>query len=849
MNRDISNNDEIGINNDIYNYKGYFVENADQDDEPKYFEFGAHFRYKDLYNALKIIKKEQVYKKMKSENEEKIAQITMKKIENKERNNTRNKNMNLDNNIQNILKGFKSRIRSRNIGAEQQNENQNELTFIPLNHNKNNLSVKKDAKNSNSIIYVNKTNYTNIKNKNRKSLNNSNNYNILNKKLNSRNTNEKNNNIFMNKKFQKNILNQMDKHKLSDKNIFSRNQGQSSLYQQVKIPPNNKATNQNNNFLNNMNFYKSYKIQISQLNKNNERQNLFNFDESSFNYHSKDNKDKTKYNCNFKNNQKTLQKNISNLTEPKYLYNSLNKNISDMKGKYLKLDKMKNYNLYNLNKKNNITKERGKPASSNLDNILNSYRAKKLKFSPEKEKVKYMPNDTGKSPSTYQFNNLARFNKNNKRISLKKNKFNDYSDYLNNRGIISVSMDNNKYISNNITIEKSKNNKKFDNSNIVHISLINQSNNNNKSEMAFPDLLNNNEFGKNYINSNINCENIRNKGNKYKREDLINYNQFNKNNNININNNNNINKNSDLFNLLDKNEMYSRNKNNNYFLNNISSINFTNKKTINTTNNNKNNNNLKKMNMTQQNHTKLLQYKNHKVQIRNKMLNFHNNLMNNNYNKNLKKNIVEISSASKKKLFTSSNDDNILNNNYKIEIINKKIQNNKNNYSYLNNLKINKSKKKISLTKHVANTIIAKENTYTKNKQFNKSLISNEVSANKSNISNNANQLNDAKNKSWGVKKYESLIKKKPHKNNININININNNNKIIYNKIFNNKNHGLNTNPKGVKSPTLQKIRSYINNSTIEMKSNNMNNNKKTNYINLQLPKAKLLNVYNSNK
>ena len=849
MNRDISNNDEIGINNDIYNYKGYFVENADQDDEPKYFEFGAHFRYKDLYNALKIIKKEQVYKKMKSENEEKIAQITMKKIENKERNNTRNKNMNLDNNIQNILKGFKSRIRSRNIGADQQNENQNELTFIPLNHNKNNLSVKKDAKNSNSIIYVNKTNYTNIKNKNRKSLNNSNNYNILNKKLNSRNTNEKNNNIFMNKKFQKNILNQMDKHKLSDKNIFSRNQGQSSLYQQVKIPPNNKATNQNNNFLNNMNFYKSYKIQISQLNKNNERQNLFNFDESSFNYHSKDNKDKTKYNYNFKNNQKTLQKNISNLTEPKYLYNSLNKNISDMKGKYMKLDKMKNYNLYNLNKKNNVTKERGKPASSNLDNILNSYRAKKLKFSPEKEKVKYMSNDTGKSPSTYQFNNLARFNKNNKRISLKKNKFNDYSDYLNNRGIISVSMDNNKYISNNITIEKSKNNKKFDNSNIVHISLINQSNNNNKSEMAFPDLLNNNEFGKNYINSNINCENIRNKGNKYKREDLINYNQFNKNNNININNNNNINKNSDLFNLLDKNEMYSRNKNNNYFLNNISSINFTNKKTINTTNNNKNNNNLKKMNMTQQNHTKLLQYKNHKVQIRNKMLNFHNNLMNNNYNKNLKKNIVEISSASKKKLFTSSNDDNILNNNYKIEIINKKIQNNKNNYSYLNNLKINKSKKKISLTKHVANTIIAKENTYTKNKQFNKSLISNEVSANKSNISNNANQLNDAKNKSWGVKKYESLIKKKPHKNNININININNNNKIIYNKIFNNKNHGLNTNPKGVKSPTLQKIRSYINNSTIEMKSNNMNNNKKTNYINLQLPKAKLLNVYNSNK
>lgn len=846
MNRDISNNDEIDINNDIYNYKGYFVENADQDDEPKYFEFGAHFRYKDLYNALKIIKKEQTSQKIKSENEEKIAQITKKKIENKERNNTRNKNMNLESNIQNILKGFKSRIRSRNIGAEQQNENQNELTFIPFNHNKNNFSVKKDAKNSNSIIYVNKTNYTNIKNKNRKSLNNSNNYNLLNKKLNTKNAEDKSNNIFMNKKFQKNVLNQMDKHRLSDKNIFSRNQGQNSLYQQVKIPPNNKTTNQNNNILNNMNFYKSYKIQISQLNKNSDKQKLFNFDESSFNYHSKDNKDKARYNYNynFKNNQKMFQKNISNLTEPKFLYNSLNKNISDMKGKYLKLDKIKNYNLYNINKKNNANKERGKPASSNLDNILNSYRAKKLKFSPEKEMIRFMPNETGKSPS-YQFNNLTRLNKNNKRISLKKNKFNDYSDYLNNRGIISVSMDNNKYISNNITIEKAKNNRKYENSNIVHISLINQSNNNNnKSDMTFPDLLNNNDFGKNYINSNQNCENVKNKINKNKREDLINYSQFNKNNNV----SNNINKDNDLFNLLDKNEMYSRNKNNNYFLNNISSINFTNKKTINTTNNNnKNSNNLKKMNMTQQNYTKLLQYKNHKIQIRNKMLNFHNNIMNKNLNKNFKKNMVEISSASKKKLFTSSNDDNILSNNYKVEILNKKIQNNKNNYSYLNNLKINKSKKKISLTKYVANTTIAKENTYTKNKQFNKSLISNEVSANKSNISNNVNQLNDAKNKSCGVKKYESLIKKKPHKNNININININNNNKIIYNKIFNNKNHGLNTNPKGVKSPTLQKIRSYINNTTFEMK-NNMNNNKKSNYINLQFPKAKLLNVYNSN-
>ena len=53
--------DEIDINNeDILNYKGYFLENEEEEEEEeiKYFEFGAHFPYKFLYQKLEIIKAE-----------------------------------------------------------------------------------------------------------------------------------------------------------------------------------------------------------------------------------------------------------------------------------------------------------------------------------------------------------------------------------------------------------------------------------------------------------------------------------------------------------------------------------------------------------------------------------------------------------------------------------------------------------------------------------------------------------------------------------------------------------------------------------------------------------------------
>ena len=37
------------IENDNLNYKGYFIENADADEDPKFYEYGAHFPYHELY--------------------------------------------------------------------------------------------------------------------------------------------------------------------------------------------------------------------------------------------------------------------------------------------------------------------------------------------------------------------------------------------------------------------------------------------------------------------------------------------------------------------------------------------------------------------------------------------------------------------------------------------------------------------------------------------------------------------------------------------------------------------------------------------------------------------------------
>ena len=93
------NNDQIQIDApesgkkvDLLNYKGYFVENADLDIQPKYFEYGAHFQYSELYKNLEILK----FQRLIMQKEKKIDKIFLskqKQISNRKRNNTKNKNI------------------------------------------------------------------------------------------------------------------------------------------------------------------------------------------------------------------------------------------------------------------------------------------------------------------------------------------------------------------------------------------------------------------------------------------------------------------------------------------------------------------------------------------------------------------------------------------------------------------------------------------------------------------------------------------------------------------------------------------------------------------------------------
>ena len=143
-------------------------------------------------------------------------------------------------------------------------------------------------------------------------------------------------------------------------------------------------------------------------------------------------------------------------------------------------------------------------------------------------------------------------------------------------------------------------------------------------------------------------------------------------------------------------------------------------------------------------------------------------------------------------------------------------------------------KRKIELPKHLLHN---SKNVLNNNKYFNTSYNLNN--------SNNINKINASQNNNYN----KLNIRKNPKKNNVNINININNNNKIIYNKIYDYKSPLTNiSNTKIIKQSNPVKIQ--LNNKLLKnIRSNNISNNtnnKKLKYINIQLPKKKILNKYN---
>ena len=119
-------NDDIEVRDDIYNYKGYFVEN-EEDEEKKFYEFGAHFPYKYLYQRLEIIAQERA-------EEQKALEEKLKEKEKESRDDpATNSESKPSENLKDLLCGFQQKGKSRNRGDVGIG-----LTYMPKMNKKNN---------------------------------------------------------------------------------------------------------------------------------------------------------------------------------------------------------------------------------------------------------------------------------------------------------------------------------------------------------------------------------------------------------------------------------------------------------------------------------------------------------------------------------------------------------------------------------------------------------------------------------------------------------------------------------------------------------------------------------------
>ena len=823
-----SDAEEIDFDNkDLFNYKGYFVENDIEDIEPKFFEYGAHFSYQELCKRLEILKLIQIEEEKKNDKKEKKTQINKKKINYKERNNTKDKTN--DNNFNTIMKIFAPKIKSRNIGEiDNDNNNQKELTFIPKIKFKNNFTIKKDEKINQSInsckYNSNRLNYKRINNnqKNIKySINNSN------KKINLTNKTIK---IKLKQiKFKTNFGNY----------IIAKNKMKKNICQQIKLISKNKNLNKNNNYSYITNSHKFFPTQMNNIKSKSIKD--FKLKDLSFNTTIKEN-----INIKGINNTRDIDENKCGKNGLNFNYNSKKNEVSKKKVNNLdlKLDKISinSCNSY----KNKI--------SSPLDYLLNDYKWKQYKYCHNfsKKILTILPiynsicNFSTKSNDKrkyYSYKNILPI------------KLNNYSSILYSRkNIFSITE---KSLLNNKTIEKIKLNKEKINEKekgryLTQSSFINK----------------NNEILRNI---SLDCLNKRNNKN---------INKINGNNKKSVSHN----RKENFNNLFNKKEKKSRNIDNNFLFENTSSINITEyRKSKNKYNNLLNlnktyhNKNLLKINKKQFNLYKTIINKKKNIKKNKKIFigfpfsskkrkSFMISLDNN----HIAKNFNSTGYLEKK---NKKNNNNL----YIYRLINNnsnKKSNNSKDYKYKSK---SKDKNYLEIKK-----IIIRNNNISINSKRNKGSYKNLENFHLSNISNKVFRINNIKKKTKinlkniGTKTNQFLDKKKDDKNKVNISININNSN-IIYNKVINNKNNknysNILNNDKNpskannkliMKTLSIQQNKNLINNSKLrnvnlidnndknikfsEIKKYNIKNEKKIKLINIHFPKSKFLNIINNN-
>ncbi len=814
---------------DIYNYKGYFIENGDQ--PSNFYEFGAHFPYKELCKILNILRQRQV-KEDNDKKIEKIIQIDKSKISQRERNNTRNKKK--ENSINIIQKIIKSNRKSRNLRAlDPRIGNQNEMTFIPKNYFKNIFSTKKDDskarnKNTNSL----KNNYIRINNNATDiiSINST-----SNKKMNK------------NDKIKNAKIHFIKYPKIVKKYILTRNQNKKNLYQPINVLSKNKTLNQENSHYSfDVYLYKTFQTQMEET--NNKSVKKFKKDKFSTSSNSKDKLNK-KVKSNKDINENKIYTKLNNNTN-----NKITSSVKKGKNKNTKFDRIINKNLNSFKNKNSLANFNRKFVSSPLESLLKKKSKLKNNKLPDIKKnncvnLPPMVNiyKTSYNSSNKLNNKIIKSLKNN---SLKKHLympilFINNSNHFNindSNDTISFSFYNNKkYMLNSKTIDRFE---------------INNNKRKNITQSSF------NQF---YINILSQCSNLStdclNKSNKNALNKKIDSN----------------NKKFNIYNCNNKNKENSRNKFNHLLINNLSSINITNNKNK----NNANNIDIFNTNKTKQN-TDFFTIKTKGI-TQNKTFNNLNSSKNNNNKR--KKILIPCSSNKKEKFISSLNKENssyLSKNKNNIFYFDKLHINKSKKILNLDLLKGLLMKKKQN--KHLKNkTINLCNNTSIKNNTLN-------ICNKNNNISNNIiNGLSDSKKimktstlfegkispkKKIDLKANQNLSKNREDRNNKNSNIIYN---KIKNNKTYNKKNESSNTinnlnsekSPfkiemeKIVKTPSFNGNKLFQNNYKfsnvyLKIKDNyrnkkilgnyNVKHGKPIRHINIQFPKVKFININNVN-
>ena len=560
---------------DMLNYKGYFIENG-RDEEKKYFEFGAHFSYKELYTVLLKIK-------LEKEKTEKIVKLKPKKKLNIERINQKDKK--IDENINNIIKEFKSKNRSRNMIQQENKENftknLNQMTYVPLNldenkrhidnHYKANFnSVNKNDKNKknsmltnvdNKLRQINKYNYTRNREQkysfdfpmffsdNRSMQNDKNmNTNLINNNI---NMNKITNNINLYKSYQTQIkkrnevkLNNQIKYNFNKNNLIN---------DKINVSKNHRILSSNENYYLNKYQFRKFKLSpFKQIKTNNNRVHAESYAADKFNIIFKNNNNLTKKLMlkRFINHRSFDFDKINSFSienKMKYIANnnmidktkSLQNNISCMSGNSQNKSKnityqnmLQNLNqhtkYYNKNMLNNLVKE---GTATNYNEVQNKCKIQNLyKILNRNEKMSRNKNINYFLNNTSYINYTHQNDKGNMNIRNNKNIFLDLNNIMMNKEKCRVKLTKN-LLNNTRNVTFNNNNKYFNtnyinNTNTQHQNQLSHAFDNNNINLTKNQTAQNNHH--NYNNLNV-SKNIRK---KHKRNNV--------NISININNNNKI---------------------------------------------------------------------------------------------------------------------------------------------------------------------------------------------------------------------------------------------------------------------------------------------------------------------